>query len=234
MPHSATRALAGATDPLAPLGALLTTPAVLAVVPRLRPARAALSGRGRAHRRPSRPCAGLVDHRLRGHHRGPPPAALGRSGSARSSRGRGGRGGYTGSGLGTGRTPYLARQLARHGQVPYHHLLSQLERASQHRTQDWRPVRRRVQPDVPLGGAAGGAGSQARQGDGRAQDDLDPPRLRARRVHGLPEPRRPPSSSRPTRRRCAPSWPSTWSSTPAARATRCRPPTGADRDRPTT
>ncbi len=32
MPHSATRALAGATDPLAPLGALLTTPAVLAIV----------------------------------------------------------------------------------------------------------------------------------------------------------------------------------------------------------
>ena len=60
------------------------------------------------------------------------------------------------------------------------------ERPPCHRTQDRRPLRGDVRPCLPDARAARRARAQAREGDGRAPDDLRLTGLRAERVLGLP------------------------------------------------
>ena len=95
------------------------------------------------------------------------------------------------------------------------------QRSTQPRVSDRRPRRGGLQPRLQLRGAAGRAGPQAGQGDGRPQDRLGRPRLRPQRVHGLPLQAGPRPSWRGTSARSSRSCPATCWSTRAAAAMTC-------------
>ena len=154
--------------------------------------------------------------------RGPWPAAifgaalLAGDGAARAGRGRAAadrRGVADGRRTGV-RAPDI--NSARRGKTPAAHVSP-----PQHRIQARVALRGRLRPRVPDERAAGRAGPQARQGDGRPPQRLGVAGLRAERVHDLPLARQTASSSRATRSSCATSSPTTSPSTRGASATPC-------------
>ena len=121
--------------------------------------------------------------------------------------------------LSTTREPRACHEitLVRRGRTPAY------ERPPHHRVEAGVPLRGRVRPRIQDERAAGRAGAQARQGDGRPPHRLGLARLRAERVHDLPLAARPRAVRRLRGRRCATSSPTTSPSTRAARATCCSP-----------